>query len=196
MVPDVSIPLAPPPRPPRRAGRWRPSPAPVPGFGRPAQHSLVLGRTGDRLGEKVRVAFALDCCDREAMGRVATTGGITAEDVRDRMVATVEHRFGPVDPSHRADRVSRRQRQSLYRRRRQALRARKTRATCLCRSCQQRGDDRPFSVGTVACLAHPWSVISSSSGFGPAHVISVVFATRSESQLTEIAQLNVGRALG
>jgi putative transposase len=48
-------------------------------------------------GEKVRVAFALDCCDREAMGHVATTGGITAEDVRDLMVATVEHRFGPVN---------------------------------------------------------------------------------------------------
>ena len=48
-------------------------------------------------GEKVRVAFALDCCDREAMGHVATTGGITAEDIRDLMVATVEHRFGPVN---------------------------------------------------------------------------------------------------
>jgi len=48
-------------------------------------------------GEKVRVAFALDCCDREAMGHVATTGGISAEDVRDLMVATVEHRFGPVN---------------------------------------------------------------------------------------------------
>ena len=48
-------------------------------------------------GEKVRVAFALDCCDREAMGHVATTGGITAEDVQDLMVATVEHRFGPVN---------------------------------------------------------------------------------------------------
>ncbi len=44
--------------------------------------------------EKVRVAFALDCCDREAMGYVATTGGITAEDVQDLMVATVEHRYG------------------------------------------------------------------------------------------------------
>ena len=32
-------------------------------------------------GEKVRVAFALDCCDRETMGHVATTGGITAEDI-------------------------------------------------------------------------------------------------------------------
>lgn len=48
-------------------------------------------------GEKVRVAFALDCCDREAMGHVATTGGITAEDIRDLMVATVEHRFGTVN---------------------------------------------------------------------------------------------------
>jgi putative transposase len=48
-------------------------------------------------GEKVRVAFALDCCDREAMGYVATTAGITAEDVRDLMVASVEHRFGQVN---------------------------------------------------------------------------------------------------
>ncbi len=48
-------------------------------------------------GEKVRDAFALDCCDRDAMGYVATTGGITAEDVRYLMVATVEHRFGPVN---------------------------------------------------------------------------------------------------
>ncbi len=47
-------------------------------------------------GEKVRVAFALDCCGREAMGYVATTG-ITAQDVRDLMVATVEHRFGQVN---------------------------------------------------------------------------------------------------
>ena len=53
-------------------------------------------------GEKVRVAFALDCCDREAMGYVATTGGITAEDVRDLMVATVEHRFGQVNRLPRA----------------------------------------------------------------------------------------------
>lgn len=45
-------------------------------------------------GEKVRVAFSLDCCDREAMGFVATTAGISAEAVRDLMTATVEHRFG------------------------------------------------------------------------------------------------------
>ena len=48
-------------------------------------------------GEKVRVAFALDCCDREAMSFLATTGGITGEDVRDLMVAAVEHRFGTVN---------------------------------------------------------------------------------------------------
>lgn len=47
--------------------------------------------------EKVRVAFALDCCDREAMGHVATTEGIKGEDVRDLMVTAVEHRFGPVN---------------------------------------------------------------------------------------------------
>src|SRR5262245_55066990 len=38
-------------------------------------------------GERVRVAFALDCCDREAMSVLATTGGIAGEDVRDLMVA-------------------------------------------------------------------------------------------------------------
>ena len=48
-------------------------------------------------GEKVRVVFSLDCCDREAMGFVATTAGISAEDVRDLMTATVEHRFGRVN---------------------------------------------------------------------------------------------------
>ena len=48
-------------------------------------------------GEKVRIAFALDCCDREAMSFLATTSGIRGEDVRDLMVAAVEHRFGRVD---------------------------------------------------------------------------------------------------
>ena len=48
-------------------------------------------------GEKVRVAFALDCCDREAMGHVATTEGIKSEDVRDLMVTAVEYWFGRVN---------------------------------------------------------------------------------------------------
>jgi putative transposase len=37
-------------------------------------------------GERVRIAFALDCCDREAMSFVATTGGIGGDEVRDLMV--------------------------------------------------------------------------------------------------------------
>jgi putative transposase len=48
-------------------------------------------------GERVRVAFALDCCDREAMSYVATTGGIGGEEVRDLMVTAVEHRFGRIN---------------------------------------------------------------------------------------------------
>ena len=48
-------------------------------------------------GEKVRVAFVLDCCDREAMSFLATTSGIGGEDVRDLMVAAVEHRFGRIN---------------------------------------------------------------------------------------------------
>ena len=48
-------------------------------------------------GERVRVAFALDGCDREAMSYLATTGGIGGGEVRDLMVAAVEHRFGQVD---------------------------------------------------------------------------------------------------
>lgn len=47
--------------------------------------------------EKVRVAFALDCCDREAVGHVATTEGVKGEDVRDLMVAAVEQRFRPIN---------------------------------------------------------------------------------------------------
>ncbi|MCB1885223.1 MAG: DDE-type integrase/transposase/recombinase [Geminicoccaceae bacterium] len=48
-------------------------------------------------GERVRVALTLDGCDRQAMRFVATTAGITDEDVRDLMAAAVERRFGPVD---------------------------------------------------------------------------------------------------
>lgn len=47
--------------------------------------------------EKVRVAFALDCCDREALAFAATTEGVKGEDVRDLMVTAVEHRFGRVN---------------------------------------------------------------------------------------------------
>lgn len=47
-------------------------------------------------GQLVRVAFALDCCDREVISHVATTGGITGEMVRDLMIESVEARFGSV----------------------------------------------------------------------------------------------------
>lgn len=45
-------------------------------------------------GERVQVAFALDCCDREAMSYVATTAAITGEMIRDLMAECVEQRFG------------------------------------------------------------------------------------------------------
>lgn len=48
-------------------------------------------------GERVRVAFALDCCDREAMNFISATGGISGDDVRNLMVAAVEQRFGRVN---------------------------------------------------------------------------------------------------
>ncbi|WP_408892112.1 IS3 family transposase [Neoroseomonas oryzicola] len=48
-------------------------------------------------GERVRVALALDCCDREAMSFVGTTAGISGDDLRDLMVAAVERRFGRVN---------------------------------------------------------------------------------------------------
>ena len=42
----------------------------------------------------VRVAFALDTCDREAMAWCASTGGISGEMIRDLMLESVERRFG------------------------------------------------------------------------------------------------------
>jgi len=45
-------------------------------------------------GERVRIAFTLDCCDREAISWVATTGGIDSGDIRDLMIDSVERRFG------------------------------------------------------------------------------------------------------
>jgi transposase InsO family protein len=49
--------------------------------------------------ERVRVAFALDCCDREVMSWIATTGGIEGAMVRDLMVEALEARFGQATPS-------------------------------------------------------------------------------------------------
>jgi len=49
--------------------------------------------------ERVRVAFALDCCDREAMSWLATTGGISGDMVRDLMVEAMEARFDGAVPT-------------------------------------------------------------------------------------------------
>jgi len=56
-------------------------------------------------GTPLRVTFALDCCDREAISWAATTGGHSGDVVRDVMLAAVEQRFGTTQatqtrPSH------------------------------------------------------------------------------------------------
>ncbi len=75
-------------------------------------------------GEKVRIAFALDCCDREAMAWVATTQGIKGEDVRDLMVASVEISLRPDQPPAANHRMAQRQRIRLHRQGDQSLRPR------------------------------------------------------------------------
>ncbi len=45
-------------------------------------------------GEKLRVTFALDCCDREALHWAAGTGGFDSDTVQDVMLGAVERRFG------------------------------------------------------------------------------------------------------
>jgi transposase InsO family protein len=48
-------------------------------------------------GEKIRVVFSMDTCDREILSYIATTGGITSEMVKDLMLSSVEYRFGMLD---------------------------------------------------------------------------------------------------
>ena len=47
-------------------------------------------------GEMVRVAFAIDTCDREIIAWHASTGGISGEMVRDLMLTCVERRFDAI----------------------------------------------------------------------------------------------------
>ena len=60
----------------------------------------VGARTGLRLpcdnGERVRVIFALDTCDREVTAYAATTGGYSADMAQSVMLACIEKRFGDV----------------------------------------------------------------------------------------------------
>ncbi|NAL58939.1 IS3-like element IS2 family transposase [Escherichia coli] len=50
-------------------------------------------------GERLRVTFALDCSDREALHWAVTTGGFDSETVQDVMLGAVERRFGNDLPS-------------------------------------------------------------------------------------------------
>ncbi|WP_322067363.1 IS3 family transposase [Burkholderia ubonensis] len=50
-------------------------------------------------GAPLRVTFALDCHDREAISWAATTGGHSGDVVRDVMLAAVEQRFGTTQAS-------------------------------------------------------------------------------------------------
>nr|WP_225875377.1 IS3 family transposase [Morganella morganii] len=52
-------------------------------------------------GEKLRVTFAQDCCDREIIDWAASTGGYDKETVQDVMLGVIEKRFGrrlPTEP--------------------------------------------------------------------------------------------------
>jgi putative transposase len=48
-------------------------------------------------GQRVRISFSMDCCDREIMSYVATTGGISGDMVENLMIDAIENRFGSVD---------------------------------------------------------------------------------------------------
>ncbi len=50
-------------------------------------------------GKKLRVTFALDCRDREALHWAVTTGGFDSETVQDVMSGAVERRFGSELPA-------------------------------------------------------------------------------------------------
>jgi putative transposase len=47
--------------------------------------------------QRLRVAFSMDCCDREVMSYVATTAGISGDMIRDLMAEAIASRFGFVD---------------------------------------------------------------------------------------------------
>lgn len=48
-------------------------------------------------GDRVHVAFAMDTCDREVLGYIASTVGMDGESIRDLIMESVEHRFGQID---------------------------------------------------------------------------------------------------
>lgn len=52
-------------------------------------------------GEIVRIAFVLDCHDREVIAWLATTAGISGEMIRDMMIECGERRFGGSRAPHK-----------------------------------------------------------------------------------------------
>lgn len=48
-------------------------------------------------GEKIRVIFSMDTCDREILSYISTTAGISSDMVKDLMVSSIEYRFGKID---------------------------------------------------------------------------------------------------
>lgn len=75
----------------RRLARWQRRDAPV--RYRWCSDGLEFIRWN---GEIVRVAFVLDCHDREVIGWIITTAGISGEMIRDLMVECVERCFNAV----------------------------------------------------------------------------------------------------
>lgn len=51
-------------------------------------------------GDRVHVAFSLDCCDREAISWVAADKHLVGADVRDLMAQSIEARFGCTQTPH------------------------------------------------------------------------------------------------
>ena len=51
-------------------------------------------------GERVYVAFSLDCCDREAIAWVAGSAHLTGQEIRDLMAMSVEARFRQQHTAH------------------------------------------------------------------------------------------------
>lgn len=51
-------------------------------------------------GEKVRVVFVLDCCDREVISFSAASHGYTAQMAQDALLQAVEKRFGGSQATH------------------------------------------------------------------------------------------------
>lgn len=58
-------------------------------------------------GENLRVTFTLECCDREVLHWVASTGGCDRETVQDVMLGAMERRFGSILPTSPVESIAR-----------------------------------------------------------------------------------------